>query len=164
MAGSLAVPILCRRCRQLLCTTEQVVEHDTGEGAKRFTYKHGGARNPQDMCTSIFVEVQPWMKALEEDCGEQDESPGVDGKLFCPNPSCNVRIGSYYWQGVQCSCGTWVAPAFQLSKGKVDVATPIQNDMDVSQPRRSALALNRNRPPVIPGHRPVSSQDTSGPS
>jgi dual specificity phosphatase 12 len=42
----------------------------------------------------------------------------VDGKLACPK--CTVRLGSYTWSGMQCSCGAWVAPAFQVVKSKVD--------------------------------------------
>ena len=42
----------------------------------------------------------------------------VDGKLLCPK--CAVRLGSYTWSGMQCSCGAWVAPAIQVVKSKVD--------------------------------------------
>ena len=42
----------------------------------------------------------------------------VDGKLICPK--CAVRLGSYTWSGMQCSCGAWVAPAIQVVKSKVD--------------------------------------------
>ena len=35
-------------------------------------------------------------------------------------PECTARLGSYTWSGMQCSCGAWVAPAFQVVKSKVD--------------------------------------------
>ena len=62
----------------------------------------------------------------------------VEGKLVCPK--CNGRVGSYNWSGNQCSCknvcrhlmmeyrcinlhagGTWVTPAIQVLKTRVDV-------------------------------------------
>lgn len=44
----------------------------------------------------------------------------LDGRLECPNPKCNAQIGRYAWQGMKCSCGIWVCPAFSLHKGRVD--------------------------------------------
>ena len=60
-------------------------------------------------CSSLFL------------CEEAMLGPAfsqVDGKLACPK--CTVRLGSYTWSGMQCSCGAWVAPAFQVVKSKVD--------------------------------------------
>ena len=43
-----------------------------------------------------------------------------DGKIACPK--CSTRVGNYNWSGMQCSCGAWITPAFQVIKSKVDEA------------------------------------------
>ncbi|XP_075244139.1 dual specificity protein phosphatase 12-like [Convolutriloba macropyga] len=64
-------------------------------------------------CSSLFVEPVKWMEIL---------ILGVlSGKLCCPK--CRNKLGSFNWSGAQCSCGAWVAPAFQLHKNAVDHAT-----------------------------------------
>jgi dual specificity phosphatase 12 len=44
----------------------------------------------------------------------------VESKLQCVK--CEARLGNFNWAGMQCSCGTWVNPAFQLHKSRVDAA------------------------------------------
>jgi dual specificity phosphatase 12 len=48
------------------------------------------------------------------------EKEELDGRLECPNPKCGAQVGRYAWQGMRCSCGIWVCPAFSLQKGRVD--------------------------------------------
>ena len=48
------------------------------------------------------------------------EEGGVMGKLSCV--ACKARLGSFSWAGVQCSCGVWVVPAFQLHKSRIDAS------------------------------------------
>lgn len=47
----------------------------------------------------------------------------LNGRLECPNQKCQAQIGRYAWQGMRCSCGVWVCPAFSLQKGRVDEIT-----------------------------------------
>ncbi|EGG01571.1 uncharacterized protein MELLADRAFT_117771 [Melampsora larici-populina 98AG31] len=64
-------------------------------------------------CSSYFVEPLSWMsKVLEK--GESM------GKIVCPNLKCNSKLGCFDWAGVQCSCGAWITPGFQISRSKVD--------------------------------------------
>jgi dual specificity phosphatase 12 len=67
-------------------------------------------RQPIPECSSHFVEPPAW-------CPGEGE-----GKLACPK--CAARVGSYAWHGTPCSCGTWVVPAFQLTKSRVDEREP----------------------------------------
>jgi dual specificity phosphatase 12 len=46
------------------------------------------------------------------------EQGKVEGRLECPK--CKTNVGKYAWQGMRCSCGSWVIPAITLAKGKVD--------------------------------------------
>ncbi|KAH9810987.1 protein-tyrosine phosphatase-like protein [Melampsora americana] len=64
-------------------------------------------------CSSYFVEPLSWMSSVLEK-GE------LMGKLICPNSKCNSKLGSFDWAGLQCSCGAWITPGFQISRSKVD--------------------------------------------
>lgn len=49
------------------------------------------------------------------------EEGGLEGKLTCAH--CEARLGYFNWSGIQCSCGSWITPAFQLHKSRVDIST-----------------------------------------
>jgi len=67
-------------------------------------------------CTHHFLHPVSWMRpALEQGL--------LSGRLECPNPKCGGQLGRYAWQGMRCSCGVWVCPAFSLQKGRVDEVT-----------------------------------------
>ncbi|KAE9586305.1 putative phosphoric monoester hydrolase [Lupinus albus] len=95
---------------------ENVVGHTPGEGETSFEYKRRSG-NPFDNsneseCSSVFIEPLRWMKAVEEGA--------LEGKLSCTQ--CDARLGYFNWTGIQCSCGSWITPAFQLHKGRVDIS------------------------------------------
>ena len=48
----------------------------------------------QEECTSYFTEQPEWV--VGDDTG---------GRLLCPNPKCQSRVGTWKWDGLQCSCG-----------------------------------------------------------
>ncbi|KAG0532587.1 hypothetical protein BDA96_04G120100 [Sorghum bicolor] len=103
----------CRKCRRMLATQEFVVTHEVGAGGKSF--RAGKQSNVNEdgektECPCIFVEPMKWMQTVEEGY--------VANKLFCMG--CKARLGQFNWAGMQCSCGAWVIPAFQLTKSKID--------------------------------------------
>ncbi|CAD6247395.1 unnamed protein product [Miscanthus lutarioriparius] len=103
----------CRKCRRMLATQEFVVTHEVGAGGKSF--RAGKQSNVHEdgektECPCIFVEPMKWMQTVEEGY--------VANKLFCMG--CKARLGQFNWAGMQCSCGAWVIPAFQLTKSKID--------------------------------------------
>ena len=102
----------CKRCRALVGTSQNSVPHDRGEGDRAFTWRKRKGKKGEglDVCQSVFVEPLSWMKALEE--GD------VQGKLSC---RCGSRLGNFNWAGLQCNCGRWVTPAFQLQISQIDV-------------------------------------------
>eukprot|EP00696_Hemimastix_kukwesjijk_P015017 gnl/Hemi2/3108_TR1100_c0_g1_i1.p1 gnl/Hemi2/3108_TR1100_c0_g1~~gnl/Hemi2/3108_TR1100_c0_g1_i1.p1 ORF type:complete len:127 (-),score=21.78 gnl/Hemi2/3108_TR1100_c0_g1_i1:215-565(-) len=98
----MADQFFCRACRAVLFATGDIQPHAVGSGYDPTR------RSSSDQCTSIFLsEPQPWMDTAD-----------VDGKVLCPK--CKVRVGAFSWSGSQCSCGTWVTPAIQMSCGKVE--------------------------------------------
>ncbi|XP_051124775.1 probable inactive dual specificity protein phosphatase-like At4g18593 isoform X2 [Andrographis paniculata] len=103
----------CKKCRRIVATKDHIVAHERGEGQKCFKWKKrddGFDRDSMPDCSSIFVEPMKWMQSVGEGC--------VEDKLQCIG--CKARLGSFNWAGMQCSCGTWVNPAFQLHKSRLD--------------------------------------------
>ncbi|XP_047947899.1 dual specificity protein phosphatase 12-like [Salvia hispanica] len=108
----------CKKCRRVIALQENILDHVPGEGESCFDWhkRRGGNpfRRPSDEeCSSIFVEPLRWMKTVEEG--------GLEGKLTCAH--CEARLGYFNWSGIQCSCGSWITPAFQLHKSRVDIST-----------------------------------------
>ncbi|XP_061493889.1 dual specificity protein phosphatase 12 [Rhineura floridana] len=105
----------CRKCRRLLFRSSSILCHDEGKGPAAFAHKRlsGPALfhcDGQSKCTSYFIEPVQWM--------EPALLGVMEGQLLCPK--CTSKLGSFYWQGEQCSCGHWVTPAFQIHKSRVD--------------------------------------------
>ncbi|KAK9124830.1 hypothetical protein Scep_013676 [Stephania cephalantha] len=108
----------CKKCRRVVASQENVIEHMPGEGESCFEWQKRKGGNPFDRsdnhdCSSIFVEPLRWMTTVEDG--------GLEGKLLCVH--CDSRLGYFNWSGIQCSCGSWITPAFQLHKSRVDEST-----------------------------------------
>lgn len=108
----------CKKCRRVVALQENVVSHVPGEGESSFEWHRRTNRNNFNKydeleCTSIFVEPLRWMKTVDEGA--------LEGKLWCTH--CEGRLGYFNWSGIQCSCGSWITPGFQLHKSRVDVST-----------------------------------------
>ncbi|KAG6638525.1 hypothetical protein CIPAW_10G040800 [Carya illinoinensis] len=97
--------------------SHNVVDHIPGEGETSFEWHKRKSGNPfiksdESECSSIFVEPLQWMTAVEESA--------LEGNLSCAH--CGGRLGYFNWSGIQCSCGSWITPAFQLHKSSVDIS------------------------------------------
>ncbi|XP_015866380.1 uncharacterized protein LOC107403964 isoform X2 [Ziziphus jujuba] len=112
-----AIAYRCKKCRRIVALQENVVDHSPGEGETSFEWHKRRGGNPFNKsdefeCSSIFVEPLRWMTG---------EEGALEGKLSCVH--CEARLGYFNWSGIQCSCGSWITPAFQLHKGRVDIGT-----------------------------------------
>ncbi|XP_059646066.1 uncharacterized protein LOC132290332 [Cornus florida] len=108
----------CKKCRRVVALQENVVDHIPGEGETSFEWHKRRSGNPFNKsdemeCSSLFVEPLRWMTAVEEGA--------LEGKLSCAH--CEARLGYFNWSGIQCSCGSWITPAFQLQKNRVDISS-----------------------------------------
>ncbi|KAE8601180.1 hypothetical protein XENTR_v10013569 [Xenopus tropicalis] len=114
MAQTAEVLYRCRKCRRSLFRETSILNHALGTGAAAFAHKRPPSLQKVDStkCTSYFVEPVQWM--------EEALLGVMDGQLLCPK--CSSKLGSFNWYGVQCSCGRWVTPAFQIHKNRVDEA------------------------------------------
>ncbi|KAJ4703641.1 dual specificity protein phosphatase-related [Melia azedarach] len=101
----------CKKCRRIVASEENIVPHERGKGEQSFKWKKRSdmEKEPEE-CSSIFVESMKWMQSVQEGF--------VEEKLQCMG--CKARLGSFNWAGLQCSCGAWVTPAFQLHKSRLD--------------------------------------------
>jgi len=99
----------CKICRSVVFHDLDIVEHERGGGKESFKWhKQDAGIASAPGCTSYFLDEMPWMGTCK----------GTEGKLFCPK--CKGKIGSWVWNGTQCSCGAWCVPAFQVHKARVD--------------------------------------------
>jgi dual specificity phosphatase 12 len=105
----------CKACRLPLFDASALVEHSMQESHSRHYRSKRRDEKGTLNCSSYFVERLPWMDS-EPMNGLED----VCGKLLCPNAKCGARIGSWKWDGAQCSCGAWLTPALQIIKARVD--------------------------------------------
>uniref|UniRef100_A0A7C8ZQS7 Protein-tyrosine-phosphatase n=1 Tax=Opuntia streptacantha TaxID=393608 RepID=A0A7C8ZQS7_OPUST len=101
----------CKKCRRIVAAQEHVVSHVQGKGEASFRWrKRSTGADSVTECAAIFVEPLKWMQTVQEGY--------VGQKLYCMG--CKARIGAFNWSGMQCSCGAWVNPAFQLLKSRID--------------------------------------------
>nr|XP_009916175.1 PREDICTED: dual specificity protein phosphatase 12 [Haliaeetus albicilla] len=101
--------------RRALFRSSSILSHTEGSGPTAFAHKRitDSARfcgDGREKCTSYFTEPVQWM--------EPALLGVMEGQLLCPK--CTSKLGSFSWQGEQCSCGRWVTPAFQIHKSRVD--------------------------------------------
>eukprot|EP00727_Mastigamoeba_balamuthi_P010668 m51a1_g6223 putative dual specificity protein phosphatase 12 (147) ;mRNA; f:226635-228472 len=88
---------LCRMCRTELFAEGAIVAHPPMSAKQqssgpKFRGKRPANEEPMP-CSSFFVEAAEWMGKLDD----------VEGKLVCPK--CSARVGTWKWDGLQCSCG-----------------------------------------------------------
>jgi dual specificity phosphatase 12 len=99
----------CKICRAQLFTSNDLVPHVVKK--KDFSYKKlkkdSQSKHTDHECSAYFIDRMDWMGQLD----------GNEGRISCAN---GHRVGTFVWSGVQCSCGVYVTPAFQILKSRVD--------------------------------------------
>jgi hypothetical protein len=111
----------CRICRELLFGQEDLEDPPHVPSRHQFGWrkKHGGGGSD---CQSLFLASGLlWMG---------DMTP-VEGNIDCPH--CHAKLGHWKWAGAQCSCGTWVTPAIQVTCSRVDLMLPPSSTVDAIQ-------------------------------
>jgi dual specificity phosphatase 12 len=105
----------CRKCGTVLCTSAQRLEHESSGETLPFGHhksrKLGAPNSAVGECTAVFLNSDSDLQWI-------GDTTSAEGKIQCPK--CSARVGSFAWAGMQCSCGAWVAPAFQLVLSKID--------------------------------------------
>ncbi|KAH8602211.1 protein-tyrosine phosphatase-like protein [Bisporella sp. PMI_857] len=123
--GEKQVELRCRKCRQTLATTPYLDSHLPNSSIRPATIQSSRISSPttnlppapsSNVCTHHFLHPLSWMRT-------ELEQGLLSGKLECPNAKCKAKLGQYAWQGMRCSCGAWICPAFSLQKGRIDEVT-----------------------------------------
>jgi hypothetical protein len=96
----------CQQCRKTLFEAKDLIPHEATV-VRKFSGKRQKFSEGNE-CTSYFIEKPEWLPAL----GKRSDS------ILCPK--CRYTVGHFCWVGVQCSCGEWVKPSFQIVKSRVD--------------------------------------------
>ncbi|KAK9447130.1 protein-tyrosine phosphatase-like protein [Limtongia smithiae] len=112
-----AIELRCKKCRCPLSTGAAIIPHSPRPTSSSQQLLRSTKIGPgmvsvlQQGCNHYFLDPVRWMKP-ELEKGE------LEGKFDCPK--CNTKIGSYRWQGMQCTCGEWVTPGISVQRGRVD--------------------------------------------
>ena len=115
-----SVELRCRRCRRSLAKSPYILAHTPKAPSATQAAQAGPISTlDNDMvdtaaappCAHVFLDPLSWMRP-------ELEQGKLEGKLNCPK--CSSNVGKYAWQGMRCSCGTWVTPAVSLAKGRID--------------------------------------------
>ena len=121
----------CRKCSKTLASSRYLIPHDpepasatqdalraaaTGAISELPASREGGsAVTAPVQCAHFFIDPLIWMQS------ELYEGK-LNGRLECPG--CNSSVGKYAWQGMKCSCGKWITPAFSLLRSRIDEMRP----------------------------------------
>lgn len=156
-------PVKCRKCRTLLMdSTDQIEPHQSQHSLPQsFVYsdQRSGVRsvcllfpwlifkhtwfNCQVMrCTHLFVCELPWMDPIVRGVMEGVvciQKVVISNQLQIPCPKCEAKLGTFSWHGMQCSCGSWVTPAFALHKCKIDLPLSSPSNWSISITWRSVI-------------------------
>ncbi|KAJ5711596.1 dual specificity phosphatase [Penicillium malachiteum] len=148
------VEIKCRKCRRGIASSKYIISH---EKEKRENAK----ANSNVECAHIFLHPMKWMRSSlypsASDANPNAQFTGdapLSGRLACPNPTCGANIGKFAWQGMQCSCKSWVVPAIGLAKARVDIKELVPGN---STP--AALGIR-----LPPGMQPAQPVQPAGPA
>ena len=106
----------CKKCNMRLCSDLDLVEHERGSGQDAFAWRKRRLAS-EVVCSSVFVDPYSELGLLI--------SSSDDSRVLCPK--CHSRLGVWSWAGSQCSCGSWISPAFQLLRKHLDVRL-VRND------------------------------------
>ena len=124
----------CGKCRKNLFTDKQLILFHDNSAKDKYSNKRrkNNAVNTNE-CTSYFLNMG---RILADDDNEKNigkKNDGMDkfeekmekknmklesGAIKCKK--CSLKLGEFFPKGTQCSCGSWVVPAIQIVKSKVD--------------------------------------------
>lgn len=124
----------CGKCRKSLFNDKQIILfHDI---SAKDTYSHKrrkyNAVNTTE-CTSYFLNIERLMNNSINNIENNKDIDYIDKfKIIMEKQNmkldssiikckkCSLKLGEFFTKGTQCSCGSWVVPAVQIVKSKVD--------------------------------------------
>ena len=116
----------CGKCRKTLFTDKQLILfHDNLAKDKYSNKRRKNNTVKTTECTSYFLSIERLMEE-EDDKNDNKFEENIlnknmkleSGAIKCKK--CSYKLGEFFPKGTQCSCGSWVVPAVQIVKSKVD--------------------------------------------
>lgn len=102
----------CKICRKNLFNDKNVMYLHEFTPKEKYSNKRRKVNIVKSKeCSSYFLN-----DFIEED--ENSLMKVENGKILCKK--CGNKLGEFLPKGTQCSCGSWVVPAVQIIKSKVD--------------------------------------------
>lgn len=119
----------CGKCRKTLFNDKQLILfHDNLAKDKYSNKRRKNNAVKTTECTSYFLSIERLMaddenennsnKDTFEETMENKNMKLESGAIKCKK--CSYKLGEFFPKGTQCSCGSWVVPAVQIVKSKVD--------------------------------------------
>ena len=123
----------CGKCRKTLFSDKQLmIFHDNSAKDKYSNKRRKNNAVKTTECTSYFLSMGRLMMDYDKNKNNKVEDVKVifeekmgninmkleAGAIKCKK--CSYKLGEFFPKGTQCSCGSWVVPAIQIVKSKVD--------------------------------------------
>ena len=120
----------CGKCRKTIFTDKQLMLfHDNSAKDKYSNKRRKNNTVKTTECTSYFLSVGRLIIDNNNNNNQDEKDIFVEkldknnmkiesGVIKCKK--CLYKLGEFYPKGTQCSCGSWVVPAIQIVKSKVD--------------------------------------------
>ena len=125
---------VCIGCNTPLFTGKDIVEHNA---VLNSAGSIGRAVVSNKTCNFWFVKQREWMPSY----GTNDIEK-ARGILECYRGVCKRKLGLYSTQqGLKCSCGKMVRPAFQIAKNKVKMLGVLSNNVNLGSSTNSLTNL-----------------------
>lgn len=124
----------CGKCRKNLFNDKQLILFH--ENSAKGTYSHKRKKNNSvntTECTSYFLNIERLMNNNKNSNEEKKDIDFIEQfqivmetqnmkleSCIIKCKKCSLKLGEFFDKGTQCSCGSWVVPAVQIVKSKVD--------------------------------------------
>lgn len=124
----------CGKCRKNLFNDKQLILFH--ENSAKDTYSHKRKKNNSvntTECTSYFLNIERLMNNNKNSNEEKKDIDFIEQfqivmetqnmkleSCIIKCKKCSLKLGEFFDKGTQCSCGSWVVPAVQIVKSKVD--------------------------------------------
>ena len=109
---------VCRQCQTELFTNVDLSHHLEGMGLHDWFTKYGREKMIESSA-AIECHQQLFTSYLEWVMNQIDTPKNThNNDIQCPK--CRTPVGNYNLNGVKCSCGRWVTPAFLFQVDKIE--------------------------------------------
>lgn len=118
----------CGKCRKTLFSDKQLILFHDNLAKNKYSNKRRKNNTVKTTeCTSYFLSIERLMEDEDNKNNNKDkfEENMINNNMKLESDAikckkCSYKLGEFFPKGTQCSCGSWVVPAVQIVKSKVD--------------------------------------------